>query len=90
MFKSSAFNSSVLEIFIRLDPALILHSWIEELIEKDNSLRHLQLFTEEEEKRFYEEDEEKRFKGTLLLRSGVVSPTVYPVSPSAEWLTPKL
>ena len=70
---SQPLNPGVLEIFIHLDPTLILHSWIEELIEKDNLYHQMQLFTIEEEKRFYEENKEDRFKGTLLLRSGTVT-----------------
>ncbi|KIC71203.1 hypothetical protein DB44_EG00010 [Candidatus Protochlamydia amoebophila] len=66
-------DPEVLEAFIHLKPNLILNSWLEDLIQKDESYRTLQLFTPEEEKRLYEEDSEDRFKGTLLLRSGTVT-----------------
>ncbi|KIC71116.1 DUF294 nucleotidyltransferase-like domain-containing protein [Candidatus Protochlamydia amoebophila] len=66
-------DSEVLEAFIHFKPNLILNSWLEDLIQKDESYRTLQLFTTEEEKRLYEEDSEDRFKGTLLLRSGTVT-----------------
>ena len=66
-------NLDVLEAFILLDPRLILHNWIEDLIEKDNLYRQMQLFTGEEEKRFFGENQEDRFKATLLLRSGTVT-----------------
>ncbi|WP_042280445.1 hypothetical protein [Candidatus Protochlamydia sp. R18] len=66
-------DPEVLEAFIHLKPNLILNSWLEDLIQKDESYRTLQLFTPEEEKRLYEEDLEDRFKGTLLLRSGTVT-----------------
>ncbi|WP_075883385.1 DUF294 nucleotidyltransferase-like domain-containing protein [Candidatus Protochlamydia sp. W-9] len=66
-------DPEVLEAFIHLKPNLILNSWLEDLIQKDESYRALRLFTTEEEKRLYEEDSEDRFKGTLLLRSGTVT-----------------
>ncbi|CAF24065.1 DUF294 nucleotidyltransferase-like domain-containing protein [Candidatus Protochlamydia amoebophila] len=66
-------DPEVLEAFIHLKPNLILNSWLEDLIQKDESYCTLQLFTPEEEKRLYEEDSEDRFKGTLLLRSGTVT-----------------
>ena len=66
-------DPAVLEMFVHLDPVLILHSWMEDLIEKDQLYHKLELFTKEEEKQLYEEDPENRFKGTLLLRSGTVT-----------------
>jgi NLR family CARD domain-containing protein 3 len=62
-----------LETFVHLDPLLILHSWMEDLVQKDQLYRNLQLFTREEEKRLYEENQEDRFKGTLLLRKGTIT-----------------
>ncbi|KIC73819.1 hypothetical protein DB44_AU00010, partial [Candidatus Protochlamydia amoebophila] len=65
-------DSEVLEAFLRLEPNLILNSWLEDLIQKDAAYRELQLFNSKEEEQLYEENPEDRFKGTLLLRSGTV------------------
>ncbi|CAF22988.1 hypothetical protein [Candidatus Protochlamydia amoebophila] len=66
-------DPEVLQAFLRLDPNLILNSWLQDLIQKDEAYRTLHLFTPEEEKQLYEENSEDRFKGTLLLRSGTVA-----------------
>ncbi|WP_226988515.1 hypothetical protein, partial [Candidatus Protochlamydia sp. R18] len=66
-------DPEVVKAFLRLDPNLILNSWLEDLIQKDEAYRTLHLFTPEEEKQLYEENSEDRFKGTLLLRSGTVA-----------------
>uniref|UniRef100_UPI000C7CD142 hypothetical protein n=1 Tax=Candidatus Protochlamydia sp. R18 TaxID=1353977 RepID=UPI000C7CD142 len=65
-------DSEVLQAFLRLEPNLILSSWLEDLIQKDAAYRELQLFNSKEEEQLYEENPEDRFKGTLLLRSGTV------------------
>ena len=65
-------DRAVLAQFLQLDPALIVKSWMDELIAVDRRHRKLQLFSEKEEERLYNEDPEKRFKGTLILRSGVI------------------
>ncbi|NGX38674.1 MAG: hypothetical protein K1000chlam2_01851, partial [Chlamydiae bacterium] len=57
--------------FIQLDAESILHSWIEELIEKEKD--YTTLFTEEERKKLYEEDKENRFTPFLLLKEGAIS-----------------
>ncbi|CAF23789.1 hypothetical protein [Candidatus Protochlamydia amoebophila] len=66
-------DPEVLQAFLRLEPNLILNSWLEDLIKKDETYRTLHLFTTEEEKNLYEEDRKDRFKGTLLLRSGTLT-----------------
>ncbi|WP_052236381.1 DUF294 nucleotidyltransferase-like domain-containing protein [Candidatus Protochlamydia amoebophila] len=66
-------DSEVLQAFLRLEPNLILSSWLEDLIQKDAAYRELQLFNPKEEEQLYEENPEDRFKGTLLLRSGTVT-----------------
>ncbi|MBS4164653.1 Uncharacterized protein PRO82_001984 [Candidatus Protochlamydia amoebophila] len=66
-------DPEVLQAFLRLDPNLILNSWLEDLIQKNETYRTLHLFTPEEEKILYEENPKDRFKGTLLLRSGTVT-----------------
>ncbi|WP_039358377.1 hypothetical protein [Candidatus Protochlamydia amoebophila] len=66
-------DPEVLQTFLYLDPNLILNSWLEDLIQKDENYRALHLFTPMEEKRLYEEDSADCFKGTLLLRSGMVT-----------------
>ncbi|WP_052236367.1 hypothetical protein [Candidatus Protochlamydia amoebophila] len=65
-------DSEVLQAFLRLEPNLILNSWLEDLIQKDAAYRELQLFNSKEEEQLYEENPEDRFKGTLLLRNGTV------------------
>ena len=70
--RPQALDRIVLKQFIDLDPNLILQSWMEELIGVDRLYRDLHLFSIEEETSLYKEAE-KRFKGTLLLRSGVVT-----------------
>ncbi|NGX37770.1 MAG: hypothetical protein K1000chlam2_00932 [Chlamydiae bacterium] len=57
--------------FTELDPESILHSWIEELIEKEKE--YTRLFTKEERKKLYEEDKENRFTPFLLLKEGAIS-----------------
>ncbi|NGX38634.1 MAG: hypothetical protein K1000chlam2_01810, partial [Chlamydiae bacterium] len=57
--------------FTQLDPESILHSWVEELIEKEKD--YTTLFTKEERKKFYEEDKENRFTPFLLLKEGAIS-----------------
>ncbi|WP_079979327.1 hypothetical protein, partial [Candidatus Protochlamydia sp. R18] len=69
----SHLDAEVLQAFLRLDPNLILKSWLEDLIQKDEAYRVLQLFTRDEEEQLYEENSEDRFKGRLLLRSGTVA-----------------
>ncbi|WP_226996191.1 hypothetical protein [Candidatus Protochlamydia sp. W-9] len=66
-------DSEVLQAFLRLESNLILNSWLDDLIQKDEIYRTLCLFTSKEEKQLYEENPEDRFKGTLLLRSGTVT-----------------
>ncbi|WP_213105564.1 hypothetical protein [Candidatus Protochlamydia amoebophila] len=66
-------DSEVLQTFLYLDPNLILNSWLEDLIQKDEDYRALHLFTPKEEKILYEENPEDCFKGTILLRSGMVT-----------------
>nr|NGX38671.1 hypothetical protein [Chlamydiota bacterium] len=60
--------------FTQLDAESILHSWIEELIEKEKD--YAILFTKEERKKLYEEDKENRFTPFLLLKEGAIS-TLY-------------
>ncbi|WP_039360812.1 hypothetical protein [Candidatus Protochlamydia amoebophila] len=69
----SRLDPEVVKAFLRLDPNLILNSWLQDLIQKNEAYRTLQLFTPKEEKQLYEENSEDRFKGTLLLRSGTVA-----------------
>ncbi|WP_075883317.1 putative nucleotidyltransferase substrate binding domain-containing protein [Candidatus Protochlamydia sp. W-9] len=66
-------DPEVLQAFLGLDPNLILNSWLEDLIQKDENYRSLHLFTPEEEKILYEINPQDCFKGTLLLRSGTVT-----------------